>query len=308
MKKDFRSINDVTREEFLSLIEDAKEMKEGIRSGKGHPKYLEGQTLAMIFQKPSLRTRVSFETGFYQLGGHALYLGPNDIKMGGRESVADIAHNLERFNNGIMARVFENKHIQELGDNASIPVINALCDEEHPCQILADLMTVQEHKGELKNLKLTYIGDGNNVANSLALACGLLGMDCAIATPKGYEIPEKYSSQAKKYAEESGGTLLFTHDPIEAITDADAVYTDTWVSMGQEDEREKRIRDFEGYLVDNELASHAKDDYIFLHCLPAYRGYEVADEVIDGPHSVVFDEAENRLHAQKAVMKRLMMK
>lgn len=308
MKKDFRSINDVTGAEILSLLEDAAEMKQGIRSGKGHPKYLDGQTLAMVFQKPSLRTRVSFETGFYQLGGHALYLGPNDINMGGRETVADIAHNLERFNNGIMARVFKNSHIHELGDNASVPVINALCDEEHPCQILADLETIQEHKGDLKGLKVTFVGDGNNVANSMALACGLLGMHFAIATPEGYEMPEKYTSQAETYAEASGGTMLFTNDPVEAVTDADVIYTDTWVSMGQEEEKEKRLRDFEGFIVNNDLAAHAKSDYIFLHCLPAYRGYEVADEVIDGEHSVVFDEAENRLHAQKAVMKRLMMK
>lgn len=307
MQKDFRSINDVNKEELNGLLDDALEMKQALKSGKGHPKYLDGKTLAMVFQKPSLRTRVSFEVGMFQLGGHALYLGPNDINMGGRETVADIAHNLERFNDIIMARVFENKHIHELGDNASVPVINALCDEEHPCQILADLLTVREHKGSFEGLKIAFFGDGNNVANSLALACGILGIDFAIATPKGYEMPEKYVEQAKKYAVVTGASMTFTNDAVEAATDADVVYTDTWTSMGQENEKDSRANIFPPYQVNDELMKHAKDDYIFLHCLPAYRGFEVSEEVIDGPHSVVFDEAENRLHAQKAVMKQLMV-
>lgn len=305
MRKDLVSIADITREEMLDLFQLAIDMKDKLKKGEEHH-YLKGKVLAMIFEKPSLRTRVTFETGMYQLGGYAIYLAPQDIKLGKRESVPDVARNLSRWVNGIMARTFAHRTVLELAENATVPVINGLSDLEHPCQILADLLTVKEHKGELKGLKLAWVGDGNNVCNSLMLASGILGINMTVSTPKGYEPPEEVVKQAKIFAQKTGGSITLFNDPFEGVRDADIVYTDVWASMGQEAEREKRLKDFRGYQVNQGLIKHAKGDVIVMHCLPAHRGEEITDDVIDGPHSVVLDEAENRLHAQKALLVKLM--
>ena len=305
MRKDLVSIADITREEMLDLFQLAIDMKDKLKKGEEHH-YLRGKVLAMIFEKPSLRTRVTFETGMYQLGGYAIYLAPQDIKLGKRESVPDVARNLSRWVNGIMARTFAHRTVLELAENATVPVINGLSDLEHPCQILADLLTVKEHKGELKGLKLAWIGDGNNVCNSLMLASGILGVHMTVSTPKGYEPPEEVVKQAKIFAQKNGGSITLFNDPFEGVRDADIVYTDVWASMGQEAEREKRLKDFRGFQVNQDLIKHAKGDVIVMHCLPAHRGEEITDDVIDGPHSVVLDEAENRLHAQKALLVKLM--
>ena len=243
-----------------------------------------------------------------QLGGYPMFLSSHDIQLGRGESIYDTAKVLERFLDGIMIRTFAHQDVLDLAEYADIPVINALTDLLHPCQVLADLQTVYEHKGKLEGLKLAYIGDGNNMAHSLMYGCAKMKLDCAIATPSGYQCAPAVVAAAKEDFRKSGAKLLLTEDPKEAIKDADVVYTDTWVSMGMESEKEERIKVFMPYQVNSELMSHAKDDAIFLHCLPAYRGYEVTAEVIDGKQSVIFDEAENRLHAQKAVMVALMGK
>lgn len=261
-----------------------------------------GKTLAMIFEKPSLRTRVTFETGIFQLGGHGIYLQPSDIQLGVRETIADAARNLERWVDVIMARTFKHETITELAKYSKVPVINALSDLEHPCQALADFYTVLEHKGKLEGLKLAFIGDGNNVAHSLMLLAAKVGANFAIGCPQGYEPNVDVVSQAKAFAKETGASIEISHDAVEAVKDADVVYTDVWASMGQEAEAEARAKIFAPYQVNGELMVHAKDDAIFEHCLPAHRGMEVTDEVMDGAQSVVFDEAENRLHVQKAVM------
>jgi ornithine carbamoyltransferase len=242
----------------------------------------------------------------YQLGGHALFLSSNDIQLGRGETVYDTAQVLSRYIDGIMIRTFKQSDVEELADYGNIPVINGLTDLMHPCQILADLFTVYEEKGSLKGLKLAYIGDGNNVANSLLHGCSKVGMDISVASPAGFECDEKIISEALEAAEKSGSEIVLTEDPEEAINKADAVYTDTWVSMGQESEKEQRVKIFMPYQVNGSLFAKAKSDAIFLHCLPAYRGYEVTDEVIDGSRSHIFDEAENRLHVQKAIMAMLM--
>ncbi|HOZ22507.1 MAG TPA: ornithine carbamoyltransferase, partial [bacterium] len=257
----------------------------------------------MIFQKPSNRTRVSFEVGMYQLGGHAIYLGPAEIGLGTRESVADVARVLSRFTNGIMARVFGHDLVEGLAKWAPVPVINGLSDLLHPCQILGDLLTIIEHKGGYEGVKIAYVGDGNNIVNSFINVAGILPLDLRVACPKGYEPNAEILAAAR---EKAVSKITVVRDPVEAVSGADVVYTDTWASMGQEAEAEARRKAFKRYQVNSKLLEHAARDYIFMHCLPAHRGEEVTDEVMDGPHSVVFDEAENRLHIQKAIMVKLM--
>lgn len=301
------SLNDLTLEEIEQILNLSEKLKRQQKEGVIHH-HLKGKTLGMIFTKSSTRTRVSFEVGMYQLGGYALFLSSNDIQLGRGETIYDTAQVLSRYLDGIMIRTFDHSDVEDLARYGNIPVINGLTDLMHPCQILADLFTVYEHKGTLKGLKLAYLGDGNNIAHSLLHGCSKVGMDIAVASPKDYMCNEKIVEEAKEAAKISGSKVIITEDPVEAIKDADVVYTDTWVSMGQESEKQVRIKIFEPYRVDGNLFSKAKEDAIFLHCLPAYRGYEVSEEIIDGPQSVVFDEAENRLHVQKAIMTILMGK
>jgi len=303
--RDLLSIADLTEEEFWELLEFAKLLKLETLAGKRH-EYLKGKTLAMIFQKPSTRTRVAFEVGMYQLGGYALYLSSNDMQLRRGETIADTARVLSRFVDGIMARVFDHQDVVDLAKYGSVPVINGLSDEEHPSQVLADFLTIWEKFGTLKGLKLAYVGDGNNVAHSLLLAAGLVGMDIAVATPQGYEPKSFYVEKAKELAAKHGSSVQVLRDPGEAVTGANAVYTDVWASMGQEAEHEERLKIFKPYQVNPELMSHADKHAIFLHCLPAHRGEEVVDEVADSPQSAIFDEAENRLHAHKAILALLM--
>ncbi len=298
-------ISDLTVEEFEQILTLTEKLKKEQKAGIAH-KLLDGQTLGMIFTKSSTRTRVSFEVGMHQLGGKGLFLSSADIQLGRGETIYDTANVLSRYLDGIMIRTFKQSDVEDLAKYGQIPIINGLTDDHHPCQALADLFTIYEHKGSLKGKKLAYIGDGNNVAHSLAEACALAGMDFSVAAPKGYWCNEEIMANAKEVAKKTGGSILETTDPVEAIKDADAVYTDTWVSMGQEEEKAKRVEIFMPYQIDSKLFSNAKADAVFMHCLPAYRGYEMTEEVIDGPNSVIFDEAENRLHAQKAVMAILM--
>jgi ornithine carbamoyltransferase len=267
---------------------------------------LKGKTLGMIFSKSSTRTRVSFEVGMFQLGGHALFLSSGDIQLGRGESIEDTVKVLSRYLDGIMIRTYDHHDVLDLAKYGSIPIINGLTDLMHPCQILADLMTIKEHKGRLKGLKLAYLGDGNNVANSLVHGCAKAGMHIAVGSPEGYECDAGCVAEAVETAKLTGGSVLLTKDPAEAVRDADVIYTDTWVSMGQESEKAKKIPVFMHYQVNSTLMKHASPQAIFLHCLPAYRDYEVTSQVIDGPSSVVFDQAENRLHAQKAILVKLM--
>lgn len=299
--KHLLSPQDLSPEEFLAVLDRADELKQKLRRGESH-ELLHGKTLGMIFAKPSTRTRVSFETAMTQLGGHAIYLGVGDLQLGRGETIADTARTLSRYVDVLMARLFKHEEVVELARHSSVPVINGLTDLLHPCQTLADLQTIREHKGELKGLKLAWVGDGNNVCNSLLLGCTLVGVDMAVACPPGYEPDQGILKQALENARSSGSQVEVMHDPRQAMEGADVAYTDVFISMGQEAERERRLRDFKGYQVNRELLELAKRDVIFMHCLPAHRGEEVTDEVIDGPHSVVFDQAENRLHAQKAVL------
>lgn len=303
--KHFISLFDVSEAEILGLLDAADRLKAQSKSGVPHA-LLPGKTLAMVFSKSSTRTRVSFEVGMYQLGGHALFLNANDIQLGRGEPVADTARVLSRMVDGIMIRTYSHQDVLDLARFGSIPVINGLTDLHHPCQILADLMTVREQKGSLRGLRLAYIGDGNNVANSLLHGCAKVGMDIAVATPAKFACEPSCISEAREAAAISGSRILLTNDPREAAENADVVYTDTWVSMGQEAEKASRVAQFAGFEVDSGLMALARRDAVFLHCLPAYRGYEVSAEVIDGPRSFVFDQAENRLHAQKAVLATLM--
>lgn len=303
--KDFISLHDCTTEEVEILLKLALKLKKEQKEGVEHH-ILKGKTLGMIFSKSSTRTRVSFEVGMVQLGGYPLFLSSHDIQLGRGESIYDTAKVLERFLDGIMIRTFSHQDVLDLAEYADIPVINALTDLLHPCQVLADLQTIYEKKGRLKGLKLAYIGDGNNMAHSLMYGCAKMGLDCAIASPKDYMPDPEIVENAKSDFAKSGAKLLLTEDAKEAVRDADVVYTDTWVSMGQEAEKAERIKVFMPYQVNEELMKIADSEAIFLHCLPAYRGYEVTGDVIDGKHSVIFDEAENRLHAQKAVMATLM--
>jgi ornithine carbamoyltransferase len=300
---DLRGIGDLAREQAWALLCLARVLKDTLAGDKNaHQRILPGRTLAMIFEKPSLRTRVTFEVGMYQLGGKGLYLQPSDISMGKREPVADVAHNLERWVDGIMARVFSHATILELAENSRVAVINALCDREHPCQALADFQTIWEARGAIEGQKIAYVGDGNNVAHSLLLLGAKLGANVVAACPKGYEPLPEIVAQARADAEAGGGSVTVTNDPREACADADVIYTDVWASMGQESEAAERAQVFAPFQVNEELVSIAKPDFLFMHCLPAHRGEEVSARVMDGPNSVVFDEAENRLHAQKAVL------
>lgn len=303
--KHLLSLNDLTTDEIHDLLKLALKLKEQNKNGVKH-RILEGKTLGMIFSKSSTRTRVSFEVGMYQLGGSALFLSSNDIQIGRGESIYDTANVLSRYLDGIMIRTFKQSDVDDLAKFGTIPIINGLTDEMHPCQILADLQTIYEYKNKLEGLKLAYIGDGNNIAHSLLHGCSKVGMNIAIASPKGYECDSKYVDEAKATAKLTGSEILLTQDPVEAIANADVVYGDTWISMGQEDQKAEKLKVFMPYQINAELFSKAKNDAIFLHCLPAYRGYEVTEEVIDGPQSAIFDEAENRLHAQKAVLATLL--
>ena len=296
---------DWSKEEILETLDLADELKAQKKAGIEHH-ILKGKTLGMIFEKSSTRTRVSFEVGMYQLGGSALFLSSNDIQLGRGETIYDTANVLSRFLDGIMIRTYKQSDVEDLAKYGQIPIINGLTDLVHPCQILADFQTIREHKGKLKGLKLAYIGDGNNMAHSLLYGGAKVGMEIAVATPKQYECDPEVVKNAKEDAKATGTKLTLTNDPVEAIKDADVVYADTWVSMGQESEKAEKVKVFKDFQINKELFSYAKPDAIFLHCLPAYRGYEVTEDVIDGPNSVIFDEAENRLHAQKAVMVKLM--
>ncbi len=301
--KDFISIHDLTTEEVYHIFELAKEMKS---NPKKFSKSLEGKILALIFEKPSLRTRVSFEVGIRQLGGGAIYLAPSDIQMGKRESVYDVGKTLERMVDGIMIRTFGHDIVLELARAVKIPVINGLSDLLHPCQAMADYFTILEKKGDFKNLKVVFVGDGNNVCHSLMFGAAKLGVNFWSATPKGYEPKKEIYELALEDAKSTGAKINIVNDPEEAVKDADVVYTDVWASMGQESEAEIRKKIFQPYQVNKKLFSLAKPDAIFMHCLPAHRGEEVTNDVIDSPNSVVFEEAENRLHVQKAIMYELM--
>jgi ornithine carbamoyltransferase len=301
MKKDLLSIADLDRQEIEHLIERASRMKQ-----EGAPSLLSGKTLALLFEKPSLRTRVSFEMAMHELGGHSIYLSPEEVGLGKREPAADIAQVLSRYVDGIAARTFSQETLHILSDHSSVPVINALSDLEHPCQALSDLLTIYEKKGRLSGLTLAFIGDGNNVANSLLLSASLVGMNFHFASPPGYEIKEAILSQGKGFAIQSGSQILFTTDPHEAAKGADIIYTDVWVSMGQEAEAERRRRAFSGYQADNQLLSLAKADVLFMHPLPAHHGEEISAGLLDDPRSAVFDQAENRLHLQKALLVKLL--
>ncbi|MGM0370263.1 MAG: ornithine carbamoyltransferase [Bacillota bacterium] len=299
------TIKDLKLEEIKELFTLTTELKYKKNNGIAH-KELVGQSLGLIFAKSSTRTRVSFETGVYQLGGQGIFLSSNDIQLGRGETIADTAKVLSRYLDGIMIRTFAQSDVQELAENSSIPVINGLTDLYHPCQALADLFTIQERKGKLEELKLTYIGDGNNMAHSLLLAAAQVGMDISIASPANYQPQSEVIATAEKLAKQSGANIEILKEPKVAAQEADVVYTDVWASMGDEDEAEERKKVFKDYQVNQELMSLTAEDSIFLHCLPAHRGEEVTADVIDGASSVVFDQAENRLHLQKAIMVKLM--
>jgi len=301
MKKDLLSIADLNREEIEYLIEQTLHMKQ-----EGAEPFLSGRTLAFLFVKPSLRTRVSFEIAMYQLGGHSIYLSPEEVGMGKREPAADIARVLSRYVDVIAARTFSQETVQILADNSSVPVINALSNLEHPCQALSDLFTISEKKGRLPGLTLAFIGDGNNVANSLLLSACLVGMNFHFASPQGYDVKEEVLNRGKEFAALSGSQIKLTSDPYEAAKDADVIYTDVWASMGQEAEVEKRRRAFSGYQVDNKLLSLAKGDVLLMRPLPAHHGEEIAAGLLDDSRSVIFDQVENRLHLQKALLVELL--
>jgi len=295
--RDFLSIADLTPSELAHVLDTAMALKDG-----GRRPILAGRVLALVFEKPSLRTRVSFDVAMRQLGGDCIYLSPPEVGLGERETPEDVARVLSRYVDCIAVRTFAQKTVQTLAEYADVPVINALSETEHPCQALADLLTVREHKGGLKGVTLAYIGDGNNVANALALAGAMAGMNVNFASPSGYEVPREVLAQAESLAGSTGARIRQMSEPAEAATDADIVYTDVWASMGQESEASSRREAFAGYQVDARLMSLAKPDAIFMHDLPAHRSEEVAADVIDGSQSVVFDQAENRLHTQKAVL------
>jgi ornithine carbamoyltransferase len=296
--RDILGIEDLTRDEIVLVLDVAARLKAN-KFDATQTQFAHGQTLAMLFEKPSLRTRVTFEAGMTQLGGHAIYL---EGRLGVRETVPDVARNLDRWIDGIMARTFDHKTVVDLAEYAGIPVINGLSDREHPCQAFADFQTLAENKGRIEGLKLTFIGDGNNVANSLMLLAAKVGTHFTLACPPGYEPDPEIWKIALAFAAETGAKLVLTHDPKAASEGADALYTDVWASMGQEEETAIRAKAFADYQLNRTLVDLAKPDVIVMHCLPAHRGEEISAEVLDGPRSVVFDEAENRLHAQKAVL------
>jgi ornithine carbamoyltransferase len=301
--KDFLSLADWSAEELLAMLARARDLKRLDREGE-RPPTLRGRVLAMFFEKPSLRTHVTFEAGMTQLGGHAILLRPEQVGIGSRESPADVARNLSRWVDGIVARTFSHALVEELAQEASIPVINGLTDLLHPCQAMADLQTIAE-RCELKDAVLAYVGDGNNVANSLLNAAAVLGLELRVATPATHRPASRVRRRAEPIAARSGARIVFLEDPARAVRGANFVYTDTWTSMGQEQEAELRRRIFAGYQVNTALLAHAPEAWV-MHCLPAHRGEEITDEVLDGPRSIVFDQAENRLHSQKAILERLL--
>jgi ornithine carbamoyltransferase len=296
MKRDFLDLSSLTLPELTGLLRLAARLKAELKSGIEHP-YLRGKTLAMIFQKPSLRTRITFETGMAQLGGHAIYLAPQDIGIGERESVKDVARNLSRWVDLIMIRTFSHDTCVELAREATVPVINGLTDLLHPCQLLADLQALHEHFGQLRELKIAFIGDGFNLANSWIESAAAIHFELRIACPSGYEPRDDFAARLRQL---QGG--LLTSDPVAAVRNADVIYTDTWTSMGQETEAAKRRRDFKDFQINAALLKHAQPEAVVMHCLPAHRGEEITDDIIDGPRSIVLEQAEDRLHAQKAVM------
>ena len=301
--KDFLCINDCSTEELLHLLKVSSDLKKLYKSGKRNL-CLSGKVLAMLFEKPSLRTRMSFQVAMTDLDGNAIYVKPEDIGgIGKREPIKDMSRVLSRYVDGIMARTFEHKTVTELAEFSSVSVINALTDWSHPCQGMADVLTIQEHCGKLEGIKIAFIGDGNNVARSLAFACAKLGMKITVASPAGYELDAKSIQTANNL---SANCVTQTNDPVEAVTDADILYTDTWVSMGQEEEKQKRIADFKGFQINMELIKSAPDNAKVMHCLPAYRGLEISDEAAESENSIIFDQAENRLHFQRALLKELM--
>jgi ornithine carbamoyltransferase len=299
------SLSHLTQKEIEKILKTSELLKSQLLRGEEHP-LLKGKTLAMIFEKPSTRTRVSFEVGMWQLGGYALYLSASDLQLGRGETIADTARTLSRYVNGIMARVFAHQTILDLVKYSGVPVINGLSDYTHPCQGLADLFTIYEKKGRLSGLRLAYVGDGNNVTHSLLYGCSKVGMDITLACPKGYEPDPEVVLKAKEEGKGSGCKVKVTQDPKEAVRSADIIYTDVWASMGKEKEYKKRGKIFRPYQVNAKLIKEAKKDFIFMHCLPAHRGEEVTDEVADSKNSVIFDQAENRLHTQKALMALIM--
>jgi ornithine carbamoyltransferase len=301
VKRDFIDLGDHDASEIEALIRLARELKAAQQTGRAEP-LLAGRNLAMVFQKPSLRTRVSFEIGMRQLGGHALYLSPDEIRLGERESIPDAARVLSRFVDAIMARVFAHADVVELARWASVPVINGLSDYSHPCQAMADLLTIQEKLGELRGVRLAYLGDGNNVLHSLLVGGAMLGMHVVGATPQAYGPLPAAVAQAEHWAERSGGSVRLTDDPVGAVRDADVLYTDTWTSMGQEEEAERRSLAFPPFQINDQLLAEGRSVAGVMHCLPAHRGQEITDAVADGPLSWLFDQAENRLHAQKAIL------
>ena len=302
MKRDFLHITDFTADEIWEVLELSKWVKSKFYNGEEYLPF-KGKSLAMIFAKPSARTRISFETGFYKLGGHALFLGPNDIGIGKRESVSDVANVISRFNDMIMARLFDHSHIIDLAKNASVPVINGLTDFNHPCQIMADILTVYEHRKSLDDLKITYVGDGNNIVHSWLALSMRIPFHLTIACPEGYT-PDK---EMIKIATDAGlSEIEVFHDPYEAVKNSDVIYTDVWASMGQKEEAEKRRKVFQDFQVNDDLMAATGKKTYFMHCLPAERGVEVTDSVCDAEYSIIFDEAENRMHAQNALMIKLM--
>ena len=303
--KSLDSLSHLNKEEIEQILKTSELLKLQLLRGEEHP-LLKGKTLGMIFEKPSTRTRVSFEVGMWQLGGYALYLSASDLQLGRGETVADTAQVLSRYVDGIMARVFAHQSILDLAKYARVPVINGLSDLTHPCQGLADLFTIYEKKGRLSGLRLAYVGDGNNVTHSLLYGCSKVGMDITVACPQGYEPNPEVILKAKEEGKKSGCEVRVTKDPKDAVKGADIVYTDVWASMGKEKEHEERVRVLKPYQVNGKLVREAREDYIFMHCLPAHRGEEVTDEVADSENSVIFDQAENRLHTQKALMALLM--
>ena len=304
--KDLLSLHEITTEDLYAILDLAADLKAKQKAGIEHH-LLKGKTLGMIFEKSSTRTRVSFETGMYQLGGQALFLSKNDLQIGRGEPIRDTARVLSRYLDGIMIRTFKHSTLEELAEYASVPVINALTDLLHPCQVLADLLTIKEHIGQYKGKKLAYIGDGNNMAHSLLYGCTKVGMDVAIASPQGYKPDETVVKNAMAEAAVSGSVVTITDDVHEAAKGADVLYTDVWTSMGEEAEREQRLKDLSGYQINAALLAEANEGCIVMHCLPAHRGEEITEDVLEAQADVIFDEAENRLHAQKAVMALTMM-
>ncbi|HMQ51419.1 MAG TPA: ornithine carbamoyltransferase [Anaerolineae bacterium] len=298
----FLDIADFSAEELWRFLHQAKALKDERKTTGSNQPILKGKVLGLLFQKPSLRTRVSFEVGMLHLGGEALYLSPQEIQLGSRESVPDVARVLSGYLDGIMARVFSHDHILQLAHYGSVPVINGLSDYSHPCQALADIFTIWEHFGQVAGLKLAFVGDGNNVATSLAIIAAKLGMHFSLASPPGYELPADILASAQNLAEETEVSITVGHNPVEAVAGADVVYTDVWASMGQEAERTERLKVFPPYQLNSKLLANAKQEAVAMHCLPAHRGEEITDNVADGPQSLLFPQAENRLHAQKGIL------